>query len=50
MRGKNPTYEQKRLLSRLGYDATAWLVVKNTSAELVIVSRDGASTVTIKKD
>lgn len=37
--GKKPTYEQRKLIQRSGLDTYDWLVVKDTSTELVLVNR-----------
>lgn len=47
--GKTPTYSQRKILMRNDLDAHEWLVVKNTSTELVIVNRnDGCVKVVMK--
>ena len=37
--GKKPTYEQRKLLQRWKLDSHDWLVIKDTSTELVLVNR-----------
>lgn len=37
--GKKPTYEQRKLIQEWGLDAHDWLVVKDTSTEMVLVHR-----------
>ena len=37
--GKNPTKSQKQLLQQFGFQAEDWLIVKNTSTELLIQHR-----------
>ena len=37
--GKNPTLAQKKRLQAKGLDPGKWLVVKDTTEEMVIVSR-----------
>lgn len=48
--GKKPTYEQRKLIQEWGLDAHDWLVVKDTSTEMVLVNRYSDRTVkTINK-
>ena len=37
--GKKPTVRQAKLISKMGLNYENWLVIKNTSNELVIVHR-----------
>lgn len=37
--GKKPTYEQRKVIQRHGLDPHDWLVVKDTSTEMVLVYR-----------
>ena len=37
--GRKPTYEQRKLIQGAGLDSYEWLVVKDTSTELVVVYR-----------
>lgn len=37
--GKKPTYEQRKLIQAARLDSHDWLVVKDTSTELVLVHR-----------
>lgn len=37
--GKKPTKSQKQLLQQFGFQAEDWLIVKNTSIELLIQHR-----------
>lgn len=49
--GKKPTYEQRKLIQGARLDAHDWLVVKDTSTELVLVHRYSEKTVrTINKE
>ena len=49
--GKKPTYNQRKQIERSGLDAHDWLVIKDTSTELVVVNRDNSKTVlTLRKD
>ena len=45
--GKKPTREQRKLIERWKLDARDWLVVKDTSTELVIVHRHSDKTVRV---
>jgi hypothetical protein len=47
--GCKPTYEQRKLIQKAGLDSHDWLVVKDTSTELVLVSRDSKDTKSIPK-
>ena len=47
--GCKPTYEQRKLIQRLGLDTYGWLVVKDTPTELVLVNRNDQTTKTIPK-
>ena len=37
--GKKPTYEQRKIIQRWKLNTYDWLVVKDTSTELVLVNR-----------
>ena len=37
--GCKPTYEQRKLIQEAGLDTYDWLVIKDTSTELVLVSK-----------
>lgn len=51
MNGKKPTYPQRKLLLKNGYDPAEWLVIKNMLTELVIVARqDKTHKVSLKKN
>lgn len=43
--GKKPTYEQRKIIQRWKLDAHEWLVVKDTSTELVLVNRYSDKTI-----
>ena len=45
--GKNPTREQKKLLVKWKLDPAMWLVVKDTSREMVLVHRHADKTTKI---
>ena len=40
MKGKKPTYEERKLISQAGLDTYEWLVQKNTSEIVQLVKRD----------
>ena len=42
--GKKPTYEQRKLMEQWGLDTYDWLVVKDTSTEMLIVHRNSDRT------
>ena len=42
--GKNPTVQQKKLMSSKKLNPSDWLVVKDTSTEMVLVHRHFDST------
>lgn len=45
--GKKPTYEQRKIIQNWGLDAHDWLVVKDTSTEMVLVHRHNEKTTRI---
>ena len=47
--GKNPTVKQKKLMTQNSLNCDEWLVVKDTSTEMVIVHRDTGALRTITK-
>lgn len=47
--GKRPTRAQKMLMTKHRLNYNNWLVVKDTSTEMVIVHRESGKTRTIKK-
>lgn len=47
--GKRPTVKQKKLMTQWHLNYDNWLVVKDTSTEMVIVHRDTGRTRTIVK-
>lgn len=47
--GKKPTYEQRKLIQAWGLDTHEWLVVKDTSTEMVLVHRSESIIKTFKK-
>lgn len=40
VRGRKPTYEERKILAAKDYDTYSWLVTKNTSTILEIVHRE----------
>lgn len=42
--GKKPTYEQRKLIQQWKLDAHDWLVVKDTTEEMVLVHRHSDKT------
>jgi hypothetical protein len=48
--GKKPTREQRKLLSSKGYEVKCYLVVKNTSDELVILNKETGQAETVRRD
>ena len=48
--GKKPTVRQKKLMTAWHLNYENWLVVKDTSTEMVIVHRDTNRTKTIPKE
>lgn len=47
--GKNPTLEQKKLMTQWHLDCKNWLVVKDTTEEMLIVHRSSGRTRSIPK-
>jgi hypothetical protein len=47
--GKNPTVRQKKLIAQQQLNYEDWLVVKDTSTEMVVVRRDTGALRTITK-
>jgi phosphotransferase system IIA component len=47
--GKKLTREQKKFLSSKGYQVVCYLVVKNTSEELVILNKETGQTETVRR-
>ena len=48
--GKNPTRAQKISMTKEGLNYKEWLIMKDTSTELVLVHRDTEETKTIIKE
>lgn len=40
MKGKKPTYEERKLISKAGLDTYEWLVQKHTSTIIQLVNRN----------
>lgn len=47
--GKKPTYEQRKVIQMVGLDAHDWLVVKDTSTEMVLIHKYSNTSRTIMK-
>lgn len=49
--GKNPTYEQRKIIQESGLNSFEWLVVKDTSTTMILTHRNGDKiTKTITKE
>lgn len=40
VRGRKPTYEERKIIEKAKYDTYSWLVTKNTSTFLELVHRE----------
>ena len=40
IRGRKPTYEERKILKANGYDTYVWLVTKSTPTYIEIMNRD----------
>lgn len=49
IRGRKPTYEERKILIANGYDTYVWLVTKNTPTFIELVHRDTGEVKTIDK-
>lgn len=49
IRGRKPTYEERKFLVANGYDTYVWLVTKNTPTFIELVHRDTGEVQTIEK-
>ncbi|MDF2881549.1 MAG: hypothetical protein K0R54_2106 [Clostridiaceae bacterium] len=47
--GKKPTREQRKFLSSKGYETSCYLVVKNTSDELVVLNKETKQVEEVKR-
>ena len=47
--GKNPTMEQKKLMTKWHMNCENWLVVKDTPEEMLVMHRDSGRTRSIPK-
>lgn len=45
--GKKPTYEQRKIIQAAGLDAHDWLVVKDTSTDMVLVHKHSNTTIRV---
>ena len=46
---KKLTFEQKRMLSKKGYDCREWMVVADNNEELVLINKSNGSQLTLYK-
>lgn len=46
---KKPTYNNKKLMSKLGLDPTAWLVISETKTELTIIGKTSGTVCVLEK-
>lgn len=49
IRGRKPTYEERKILKMKGYDTYVWLVTKNTPTFIELMHRDTGEIATIGK-
>lgn len=49
IRGRKPTYEERKILNMKGYDTYLWLVTKNTPTFIELMHRDNGEIATICK-
>ena len=49
IRGRKPTYEERKILKKKGYDTYVWLVTKNTPTLIELMHRDTGEIATIIK-
>lgn len=49
MKGKKPTWQERKILEKAGYDIYEWLVQKNAPTFLQIVNRETKEEVKIDK-
>lgn len=49
IRGRKPTYEERKLLTAYGHDTYEWLVTKNTPLFIEIVNRETGKILIIEK-
>lgn len=47
--GKKPSYNQRKLIQQSGLDPQHWLVVKDTSKEILLLSKEDKQTKSIPK-
>ena len=47
MKGKKPTYEERKLIERAGLDTYEWLVQKDTSSIIQLVNRDDDKSIAV---
>ena len=49
IRGRKPTYEERKILQKNGYDTYDWLVTKSTPTFIEIVNKDNGDIKIINK-
>ncbi len=49
MQKRKPTYEQRKLLSKAGYDTHVWFILRETPDGLEIINKDSNERALIKK-
>ena len=49
MKGKKPTWQERKILQKAGYDTYTWLVQKNSPEFLQIINKDTKEEVRIDK-
>lgn len=49
MKGRKPTREERKYISKAGFDTYKWLVQKNTLTTMYIINRDDNTETTIDK-
>ena len=47
MKGKKPTYEERKLIAKAGLDTYEWLVQKNTSTIIQLVNRNNEKEIAV---
>lgn len=47
MKGKKPTYEERKLIAKAGLDTYEWLVQKNTSTIIQLVNRSNEKEIAV---
>ena len=47
MKGKKPTYEERKLIERAGLDTYQWLIQKHTSEIIQVVNKDDKNDIAV---